>query len=270
MAYTVIGMFRDKRNAEAASKKLIAAGFNEGHIDMSPHRAEGNVTDTNRYYDYDEDDHTGGFWDWLFGSDDDHVHNYDRDRYSYAASKSEVITVHAKTKQEAERAAEIMDNAGALDVDDFTRDYTAYQAATAKDAGDTKTLKVLEEKMNVGKRTVDTGGVRVRSRVIEKPVSEKVRLREERVYVRRNPVNRPASEADFDAFREGTISLDEHAEVAVTEKVANVVEEIEVGKDVDTKVETVKDTVRKTEVDVERVAGDVRTTKRDHDKKNRV
>lgn len=264
MAYTVIGMFQNKRNAQEASKKLIAAGFAQGHIDMSPHNATGEVEHTGRYYDYDEDDNTTGFWDWLFGSDDTHAH--DRKRYSYAASKSEVITVSAKSKEEAERAAEIMNHAGALDVDDYTRDYTTYQAAVAKDANDHKTLKILEEKMNIGKRTVDTGGVRVRSRVVAKPVSEKVRLREERVYVRRNPVNRPASEADFDAFREGTISLDEHAEVAVTEKVANVVEEITIGKDVKTNIETIKDTVRKTKVDVEHVKGDI-NTRRDNIKK---
>jgi uncharacterized protein (TIGR02271 family) len=260
MGFTVIGMFRDRQNAQQASEKLMSAGFLKDSIDMSPYRADGDVVEDNRYYDYDEDNHSTGFWDWLFGSDTDEYK-----RYSYAASKSDIITVHAATKAEAERAAEILDHAGAVDVDDYTRDYTAYQAAVAKDSGDEATFKVLEEHMNVGKRTIETGGVRVRSRVIEKPVSEDVRLREERVYVRRNPVNRPASEADFDAFREGSISLTEHAEVAMAEKVTNVVEEITVGKEVDTNVETIRDTVRKTEVDVDHVEGEVitdTTTKR--------
>lgn len=262
MGFTVIGLFENRRNAQQASDQLVKTGFLKDKIDWSPYKADGETVETNRYYDYDEDDRSTGFWDWLFGDDSD-----DYKRYSYAGSKSDIITVHAATKAEAERAAEILDHAGAVDVNDYTRDYTAYQAAMAKDAGDEATLKVLEEQMNVGKRTIETGGVRVRSRIIEKPVTEDVRLREERVYVRRNPINRPASEADFDAFREGTITLTEHAEVAMTEKTTNVVEEITVGKEVDSNVETIHDSVRKTKVEVEHIDGEIAERVVDVDKK---
>jgi hypothetical protein len=42
------------------------------------------------------------------------------------------------------------------------------------------TLPVIEEDMQIGKRAVQRGGVRVYSRVTEKPVEEQVQLREER------------------------------------------------------------------------------------------
>jgi hypothetical protein len=51
------------------------------------------------------------------------------------------------------------------------------------------------EQLQVGKREVEHGGVRVRSRVIEKPVEEHLRLREERVVVNRRPVNREVTSA---------------------------------------------------------------------------
>jgi uncharacterized protein (TIGR02271 family) len=93
-------------------------------------------------------------------------------------------------------------------------------------------------------------------------VEESVQLREEHVRVQRNPVNRPASEADFNAFKEGTIELTETTEEPVVSKRARVVEEVVVGKDVTERTETVRDTVRKTDVEVEEVGPDqVRNTK---------
>jgi stress response protein YsnF len=84
-------------------------------------------------------------------------------------------------------------------------------------------------------------------------VEENVQLREERVHVERNPVNRPASEADFQAFKEGSIELRETAEEPVVSKQARVVEEVVVGKDVTERTQTVRDSVRRTDVEVEEV-----------------
>jgi uncharacterized protein (TIGR02271 family) len=110
---------------------------------------------------------------------------------------------------------------------------------------------VIEEELQVGKREVQTGGMRLRSRIIERPVEESLRLREEHVRLERNPVNRPASESDLSTFREGEIEVRERAEVPVVNKQARVVEEINVRKDVEERDETVRETVRKTDVEVE-------------------
>jgi uncharacterized protein (TIGR02271 family) len=112
-------------------------------------------------------------------------------------------------------------------------------------------IPIVEEELQVGKRQVDRGGIRVYSHVVETPVQENVQLREERVRVERNAVDRPASEADFQAFREGAIELTETAEEAVVSKQARVVEEVTVGKDVTERTEAVTDKVRRTEVEVE-------------------
>ncbi|SAL89031.1 hypothetical protein AWB74_08871 [Caballeronia arvi] len=104
----------------------------------------------------------------------------------------------------------------------------------------------------VGKREVHTGGVRVYSRVTETPVSESVNLREERATIERRAVNRPATAADL---REGSVEIRETQEQPVVAKTARVVEEVVVGKEASTRTETVNDTVRSTEVDVERTEG---------------
>jgi len=114
-------------------------------------------------------------------------------------------------------------------------------------------IPVYEEQLRVGKREVGRGSVRVHSYVVETPVQEQVQLREERVEVERRPVDRPATVSDVgaDAFRERTIEVTATAEEAVIAKEARVKEEIVVRKDEEERTETVSDTVRRTEVEVE-------------------
>jgi stress response protein YsnF len=76
-------------------------------------------------------------------------------------------------------------------------------------------------------------------------------LREEHVTVERNPVNRPASAADLANFQEGTIEMTEHAEKAMVNKEARIVEEVRLNKEVEERDEVIRDTVRRTDVDVE-------------------
>jgi uncharacterized protein (TIGR02271 family) len=128
-----------------------------------------------------------------------------------------------------------------------------------------ETFEVVEEDVKVGKRAVEHGGVRVRSYVREVPVEEQVRLRDETVHVERRPVDRPARPGDIEAFREGTIEVTEHDEEAVVSKDARVVEEVVISKDVDERVETIRDTARRTEVEVERIGDEGRTMARDFD-----
>jgi uncharacterized protein (TIGR02271 family) len=78
-----------------------------------------------------------------------------------------------------------------------------------------------------------------------------VRLRDEAVHVERRPVDRPATEADFAAAKERTVEVAETDEEPVVRKQARVVEEVVVSKDVEEHTETIRDTVRRTEVEVE-------------------
>lgn len=127
-------------------------------------------------------------------------------------------------------------------------DQKLYKNRSTKSEND-MTIPVVEEELQVGKKEVETGGVRLRSRIVEKDVSENINLREEKVNIERNPVDRPASEYDL---KEENIEVIEHAEIPVISKEARVVEEIKLNKEVTERDETVSDTVRKTEVAIER------------------
>ena len=120
------------------------------------------------------------------------------------------------------------------------------------EAGQTVAIPVTEEELQVGKREVEGGGVRIRTEVTERPVEAQVNLREESVKVERRPVNRAATEADFDKAAV-TVEATEKREVAVAAKTARVTEEVVVGKVAAERTETVRDTVRKTDVAVEKI-----------------
>lgn len=121
------------------------------------------------------------------------------------------------------------------------------------DKGGEITIPVVEEKMNVSKKEVEQGGVRVHKYVKERPVEADVTLRQEQVRVDRRPVDRPATAGIGDTFKETTIDVTQKAEQAVINKEARVVEEVVVRKDVGQRTEKVRDTVRRTDVEVEKM-----------------
>ncbi len=129
----------------------------------------------------------------------------------------------------------------------------ATATGTAETATAGATLPVVEEQLQVGKRLVERGGVRIYRHVTETPVQESVQLRQERVTVERTPVDQPASAADIGAIREGVTEIRETAEEPVVAKTARVVEEVRVGKEVTERTETISDTVRRADVEVEQL-----------------
>jgi uncharacterized protein (TIGR02271 family) len=267
MTKTVIGLFNNTREAQRAVLELVTSGIPREDIGVtSQDYMAGERTGYDSSAETDAGDkHKGigekisNFFSSLFGGDDANNVGY----YSDAVRRGgAVVTVDAETDDAANRAAALMDQYGATDVDErgAQSQTGGYASAGARDReaqpanlaeGGEVAIPVMEEELQVGKRQVERGGARVRSRVIERPVEEVVRLREERVRVERRPVNRPVTEADLRAFREGTIEVTERAEEPVVSKQARVIEEVVVGKDVGERTETVRDTVRRTEVDVE-------------------
>lgn len=112
-------------------------------------------------------------------------------------------------------------------------------------------IPIVEEEVAVGKREAAMGVIRVRSRVEERPVQEDVVLRAQHVEVERRPVAQPVH--DPEALLENrSYEFTETAEEVVVGKRAVVKEEVVVRTDIDERVERVEETVRHTEVDVDR------------------
>lgn len=114
--------------------------------------------------------------------------------------------------------------------------------------GETR-IPEVEEEMRVGKRAVQRGGVRVYSKVVEQPVEQTHTVRDETVNVERRDADRAATDADLDtAFQDQTFEVTETDEELITDKTARVTGEVVVNKQVEERPETVRDTVRRTEV----------------------
>jgi stress response protein YsnF len=118
-------------------------------------------------------------------------------------------------------------------------------------------LDVVEEKVNVGKREVSRGGVRIRTFVAERPIHEEVQLRDERIDVRRERVDEPIGPGAADStFTEDEFVVTARGEEAVVGKEARVVERVHLGKAVDTRTETIDETERRRDVEVEQLDDD--------------
>jgi uncharacterized protein (TIGR02271 family) len=197
--------------------------------------------------------------------------------YSEGVRRGGTLVVVEAEDQEVDRVRDVMNRFNPVDIDErasqwrssgwtgFDPNAQPYQREqTKQDRSQTQTrtlkdneearLPVVEEELRVGKRQVQRGGVQVHTRVVETPVEENVRLRQEHVSVERRPADRPISAGDMDAFKEGSVEVTEMGEEAVVEKRAHVTEEVVVRKDVQERDETVRDTVRRTEVDVDKMA----------------
>ena len=202
-----------------------------------------------------------GFWSGLFGGEPDHdTAVYDR----RLQGGSTVVTVKAP-EQHVESVAAILDRHNPVDIDERASGYGLSQrgdvgavapaapatvANAATGSGAEQVIPLSEERLVLGKRAVNRGSTRVRRFVVETPVDEQVTLRDETVQVERRPVSQGVTSGAGD-FTEKTIEVRQSGEEAVVGKTAHVREEVVVRKQTQEHVETVHDTVRREEVDVE-------------------
>ena len=262
MADTLAGVFDHYDEAERAREELASAGFRREAVHVTPERSAWGTGDATYGGRATEPGGLRGFFASLFGSDGESHADY-----SEALRRGSVlVTVAVQDDREIAQATRILEQCGAIDVDERAErwkaagrtgyDETAKPLTRDEIERDRQNLQVIREDLKVGKRAVERGVVRVHKRVTETPVQEQVALNEERAVVERRPVDRPATAADLAAFQEGEMEIRETAEEPVVSKSARVVEEVNVGKETRQRTETVSDSVRRTDVEVERTGGE--------------
>jgi len=93
-------------------------------------------------------------------------------------------------------------------------------------------IPLVDEELEVGKRNIEAGGVRVQTRTVTKEVRRDVPLREERVSVERRRVDQPLTAADADAqLCDRAFEIKATSELPVVTKRAHAVEEIVLKKE---------------------------------------
>lgn len=257
----VTAFFDSRSDAESAVDRIVEAGVPRGTIQIVAGADTASREDLTPA-------HEKGFWESLGD-----LFMPDEDRMSYAEGlrRGGYVVSLRTTPANRDLVIDILDDEGTVNMDEREESWRAegwsgtdmrtggadrlsakdYEASGTLAAGDRDgTIEVVEEDLRIGKRDVSHGRVRVRSYVVEDDVSEDVTLRSERVDIERVPVDRPVGSSTA-AFRDQTLELEETSEEAVVSKEARVKEEINLNRTVEDRTETVSDTVRRTEVEIE-------------------
>ncbi len=266
---TIIAAFDSGTDAQAAAADLQAAGFSRDDIYIQSNKSG----DLARSKTRSSEGGVKGWFKSLFGEEE----HQDTPRYEHAVASGKCLLRVDVNDNQISAVEDILNRHSPVDVheaqDELRGGALPNRGAIAQESRsgsnvepqrgpiadrDAEAIPVMKEEVKIGKRQVLRGGVRVYSRIVEEPVQEDVSLREERIRVDRQPVDRGATAADLSAGKEQVIEVQEFAEEPVVSKQSRVVEEVRVGKDVSERTETIRDTVRHTEVSVDRTPGDGR------------
>jgi uncharacterized protein (TIGR02271 family) len=202
-----------------------------------------------------------GFWSSLFGGEPDHdTAVYDRS----LESGSSVVTVRVPDEH-VDGVTRILERHQPIDIDEraaslglganrtpaaVTGMQGSQDTAALRNGGE-EVIALSEEQLTVGKRLVNRGTTHIRRFVVETPVEENVTLHSERVSIDRRPASAGVRADDAD-FTDRTIEVAETDEEAAVGKTARVKEEVVVHKEATDRVETVRDTVRRQDVEIDR------------------
>ncbi len=257
---TIVAVYDTPAHAELAAEDLKQAGVPANAI--SVHSASGSVIGDR----ITQAPRERGFWANLFGGEPDH----DVDVYQRSvASGSTVVTVQIAETQAA-TVLEILNDHQPVDLDERAASYGLAQPASAPIAGRREgaamgtpasaalgrgeTVQLSEEQLSIGKRVVNRGTTRIRRFVVETPVEQQVTLRDETVTVERRPA--AGQTASNPSFTEQSVEVQAFGEEPVVSKNARVVEEVVIGKQGSDRTETVRDTVRREDVEITKAASD--------------
>jgi len=283
MTEHIVATFESEAAADAAVRDLTSAGISSSAIrryrptslDDTSHQSAGATASS------------GGFWAWLLGEEPagETTRSLYRDEEFYqrgAHAGHSVVSVDLGDELQVSRAVTILESHRPLEMEEDEEssgvDLSASELLppspgpadlSARPAGSAvsptpptahvplgsgsgrpeQVIPLAEEQMEIGKRAIDRGTTRIRRYVVERPVAEQVTLRGERVTIeRRRPIENTSAPAG--AFEERVVEVRETEEVPVVAKTARVVEEVTIRKEETERTETVRDTVRREEVEV--------------------
>jgi hypothetical protein len=197
MIQTVIGIFDIADQAQNAVNRLMKSGFDRGLIDVSVNETKDGEPSRGKTKEPGEkaDDRVSKFFHALF---DDEADAY---RYlAVANNAASILSVQANSEAEAIRVAQILDESGAVDVDEralaFGNKVLPGPTSVERDdfsGSDAEVSKLAEDELAAEKHPQpversddqprDVEGHKTRCRIVDGPVPEEMRLREERVGV---------------------------------------------------------------------------------------
>lgn len=280
---TILGYFDNRDQALNAINRLVSNGLiNDGEADLVDQTylsgsttGTGQSTQASSTREGSFGSRISHFFSDIFGNDESYH------PYAEGIRRGDVLVrVNTDDSRDADKIADTLQSMGAADIDrraeyfkssgfsrfdatsaqpysldetnQYRSDYREWETKNLQTTDQEQTLPVIEEQLKVGKREIKKGGIRVFTRVTERPVEEEISLRDEEIEVERRPADRVLGAGDMASFKESEIEFSETDEEAVVSKEARVVEEVGVKKTARQRKETVRDKVRRQDVEVER------------------
>ena len=231
---TVIGLFDEKNEAMRAYSALAHEGYAQADLDI--------LTSD----DSDDRPKLAHMREW--------IPEPDVTTYLEGVKHGGTIITANVADSAATRAAEIMSGYKMVNIKDRASELTKTRSdlKLSDPAKNDNVLEVIEEQLEVGKESVERGRMRIYNVLSEREVSQDIGLRDETIRVNRRPANR-AVKIDPDLFKPRSFEMIETDEIAKVGKTARVIEEVSLGKEVAQKVQTIKETLRRQDVQVEEV-----------------
>jgi uncharacterized protein (TIGR02271 family) len=255
MAYEKIVAVYDKTGkAKEAARALETSGFPASDISVLSRES---LTDA--------EVHEAGLWRRLFGRN---VGDHESSVYGRTIESGGAVLTLRTSDTDVTRAMKILDVHNPVEANEratslgvvppaVARSAVTPPMATPRATAKEEVLRLAEEQLDVGKRQVETGKARIRRFVTERPVEAHVTLHEEHAEMLRRAVSDPSLVRDVD-WSDKTIEVTETAEQAVVNKTAHVAEEVVIRKEGSDHVETVRGTVRRQQVELERLPNNIK------------
>jgi stress response protein YsnF len=227
MTTSIIGLFDSSDLADKVRGELVKAGVKKDSVSVFTDQAGST----------------------LVGELVERGYQEDRARqYAEAVKKGGIVIAAEADDTQADQAVAVMNRF------DLKTPEELIERAGQSRGEETETAQAVEETVRVGTEQV-TGGKRLVTNVTEREVEKPVTLREETVEVERQHDDRRLSPDEANkAFEEKTVEMTTTSERPVVSKEARVTEEVALRKQAGERQETVRETVRRSDVEVETIS----------------
>jgi stress response protein YsnF len=229
---TVIALFDDRNEAMSAYAALQQEGFAQADLDILTNDDKDDVPKLAVMHEY--------------------IPAPDVDVYLQGVRDGGTIITANVADSAVERAASVMSSFKMVNIRERAATMQGVYGQLSDPAQNENVLEVIEEDLEVGTEEVERGRMRIYTVVTEREVQQDVKLRDETIRVNRRPVNRTVI-TNPDLFKQKSFEMVEIDEIAKVRKTVKVVEEVSLGKEVVQKIETIKETLRRQDVEIEEV-----------------
>ncbi|WWO96604.1 MAG: YsnF/AvaK domain-containing protein [Candidatus Dasytiphilus stammeri] len=245
----IVTLFDNFQHAQDAKRNLLKAGFKKHDISLiNNDQLQGGANILVHRHD---------IWRRLLGQS---LTDQEAKIYGQAVKTGGVVLTLRTKEEDTPRAISILNTHPLVEMSDDTvsncnnediipEKHHSHFSKDKKNAEE-EVLELAEEKLEIGKKVVYEGSTRVRRFVTQKDVEVEIPLHEEHASILRRALSGNCQSADNIDWSETVVEISDTHEQPVINKKANVVEEVIVRKEGKDRVEKIRDTLRKQEIEV--------------------